>query len=168
MQREVKQHHVQRLYKISKIAQEINVDIGKIWHQQYNNKQYGNADFRIVESIYRNTRDMAVNLLDISNIAERLNDYIGKTNPNMIKNNPWISGSFYLTVAIITITGLAVLSNSVHWTLFPIIIIGGIFLIGMIGVLQLKNDDKIADKSFVSLVLETFKRLPLISQKNDK
>ena len=165
---EVKEHHVKRLNKISKVAQEINVDIGKIWHQQYNNKQYGNADFQIVERIYGDTRDMAVNLLDTSNIAERLKDYIGKTNPNMAKNNPWISGSFYLTVAIIAITGLAVLSNSVHWTLLPIIIIGGILLIGIIGVLQLKNDDKITDKSFVSLVVETYKRLPLLSQKKDK
>ena len=75
---EVKEHHVKRLEKISKVAQEINVDIGKIWHREYYNKDYGNANFRIVEDIYGDTRDMAVNLLDISNIAGRLTDFIGK------------------------------------------------------------------------------------------
>lgn len=162
---EVKEHHIKRLNKIAKVAQEINIDIGKIWHQQYHNKDYGNPDFTIVESIYGYTRDMAVNLLDTSNIAERLNDYIGKQSLKMTKNNPWISGSFYLVVAIVAITGLAVLSNSVHWTLFPIIILGGILLIGIIGVLQLKNDDKISDKSFTTLLIETFRRLPLLKHK---
>jgi len=75
---EVKEHHVKRLEKISKVAQEINVDIGKIWHREYDNKNYGNPNFRFVEDIYGDTRDMAVNLLDISNIAERLRDFVGK------------------------------------------------------------------------------------------
>lgn len=66
------------------------------------------------------------------------------------------------------IAALGVLSQSVHWMLFPMIIIGGILLIGLIGILQLKNDDKIMDKSFVSLIKETYKRLPLIGNNNKK
>ena len=111
---------------------------------------------------------MAVNLLDTANIAERLNDYIGKTNPNMKKNNPWISGTFYLTIVIVIITGLAVLSQSVHWTLLPIIIISSILIVSLVGILQLKNDDRITDKSFVSLMTETFKSLPLINKSKKK
>lgn len=165
---EVKEHHVKRLKKIYTVSQEINVNVGKIWHKEYGYKNYGNEDFGLVEQIYCDTRDMAVNLLDTANIAERLHDFIGKTSPNMKRNNPWISGSFYLTVAIIAIAGLAVLSNLVHWSLFPFIIIGGVLLIGIVGVLQLKNDDKITDKSFVSLITETYKRLPLIGQRKIK
>ena len=81
---EVKEHHIRRLQKIARVASEINIDIGKIWHQQYDNKDYDDCNFRIVERIYCDTRDMAVNLLDISNIAERLSDYVGKT--NVMKN----------------------------------------------------------------------------------
>ena len=80
------------------------------------------------------------------------------------KNNPWISGSFYLFVAAVILTGLAVISNTVHWTLLPIIIIGGILLIGIIGALQLKNDDKLKDESFIKLMSETYKKLPLLRQ----
>ena len=86
----------------------------------------------------------------------------------MRKNNPWISGSFYGFLALIVIAGLATLSKAVHWTILPIIIIGGILIIGLIGVLQLKNDGQISDKSFVHLVSETYKRLPLLGSKKNK
>jgi hypothetical protein len=166
---EVQQNHLKRLRKIANVAQEINVDIGKIWHQQYGNKDYGNDSFRIVEDIYADTRDMAVNLLDMENIAERLDDFIGKKRPIMKKNNPWLSGSFYLTAAILVIITLGVLSNTVDWYLLPIVLIAGILIIGLIGVLQLRNDDRISDKSFSSLIKETYRRLPLLNQiKKDK
>lgn len=165
---EVKEHHIKRLQRIANVAQEINVDIGIVWHQQYDLKDYSNSDFMIVEEIYGGTRQMAVNLLDTSNIAERLKDFIGKTGQNMRNNNPWISGSFYLLLAVVVIAGLAVLSNIVHWALLPIIIIGGILLIMIVGILQLKNDDRISDKSFQSLVIETYKRLPLLNRLNTK
>lgn len=86
IQNEVREHHCKRLQRISIVADEINTEIGIIWHQQYNGKEYGNADFEIVENIYADTRDMAVSLLDTSNIASRLNDFIGKTKVTMEKN----------------------------------------------------------------------------------
>ncbi|OHB97091.1 MAG: hypothetical protein A2W74_04860 [Planctomycetes bacterium RIFCSPLOWO2_12_38_17] len=86
IQSEVREHHCKRLQRLSAVASEINRDIGKIWHQQYNGKEYKNEDFQIVENIYCDTRNMAVNLLDTSNIAERLNDFIGKTKVTMEKN----------------------------------------------------------------------------------
>lgn len=88
---EVKEHHIKRLQKISNVAEEINAKIGQVWHQQYENKDYGNEKFRIVETIYADARDMAVNLLDVSNIAERLKDFIGRTNlkTEPIKKSKW-------------------------------------------------------------------------------
>lgn len=86
IQLEVREHHCKRLQRIATVADEINVDIGQIWHNRYNGKEYGNPDFMIVEDIYGDTRDMAVNLLDISNIASRLKDFIGKTKITMEKN----------------------------------------------------------------------------------
>ena len=88
--------------------------------------------------------------------------------PAMQKNNPWISGSFYLFVAAVAITGLAVVSNTVHWTLLPIIIIGGILLVGIIGAFQLRNDDKLKEEGFLKLIGETYKRLPLLTRSNKK
>jgi hypothetical protein len=158
---EVMPHHVQRLRKIAEVADQINVDIGQVWHRKYDSKDYGEANFMIVEEIYAVTRNAAGNLLDVSNMAGRLNDFIGKTK-HMKKNNPWISGSFYLFVAIVIITGLAVMSKTINWAAFPIVVIAGVIIITLIGVFQLKNDDKLKDESFVTLIKETFKRLPLL------
>lgn len=86
IQIEVREDHCKRLQSISSVADKINSGIGKIWHNKYDKKEYGNPDFKIVENIYRDTRDMAVSLLDTSNIASRLKDFIGKTKLTIKKN----------------------------------------------------------------------------------
>lgn len=87
----------------------------------------------------------------------------------MKKNNPWTSGLFYVLSVVIIIICLSVISNSVNWKVLPIIIVGGVLLIGIIGALQLKNDDKLSDSSFIKLMTETYKNLPLINLfTNDK
>ena len=165
---EIKEHHYTRLLRIGNVASEINIDIGKLWHQDYNLtfQDYGNEEFAKVETVYAITRDTAVNLLDISNLAVRLKDFIGKTNLKMKKNNnPWISGSFYLFMFVIIFALLAVLSNTVSWYLLPIVIIGGILIVGVIGALQLRNDTRLKDETFLQLMVETYKRLPLLKSK---
>jgi hypothetical protein len=89
MQYEVQEHHCKRLRRISSVADEINCEIGQVWHRQYDEKykDYGEEDFNFVERVYEDTRSMAVNLLDVSNIAGRLDDFIGKTKATMGKNN---------------------------------------------------------------------------------
>jgi archaellum biogenesis protein FlaJ (TadC family) len=98
------------------------------------------------------------------NQKEELIKEILNKQEKMKKNNPWISGSFYLVVAVVIIASLGVLSNIVYWSVFPIIIVAGILVIALVGILQLKNDEKISDKSFTSLIKETYKRLPLIGK----
>lgn len=78
------------------------------------------------------------------------------------KNNPWISGSFYLTVVIVILVALATISNFVQWYVFPIVLIGSILIVGIIGALQLQNDEKLKEENFLTLMVETYKRLPLL------
>jgi hypothetical protein len=92
----------------------------------------------------------------------KINQYI-----EMKKNNPWISGSFYLFLAIVVIACLSVVSKVVPWTILPIVIIGGILLIGVIGAFQLKNDDKLSENNFIKLMQETYRRLPLLKSKSN-
>lgn len=166
---EVKKYHVKQLENIGRVAREINFDMGKVWHQLYLKKDYGEDYFLHVENLYADTRDLAVRLQDMSNIADRLNDFIGKTSINMKKNNPWISGSFYLVSAIVLLSLLAGIVNVIPLWTFPIIILGGLIILVIIGLLQLKNDDRISDKSFTSLIKETFKQLPLLNKtKNEE
>jgi hypothetical protein len=75
---EVKEYHIRQLRKMAKVARDLNSSFGTTWHNDYGFKDYSNSDFRIVELIYAKGRDMVVNMLDISNMASRLEDYVGK------------------------------------------------------------------------------------------
>ena len=88
-----------------------------------------------------------------------------QTTKHKASNNPWISGTFYLLVAVVILTALAVISTLIPWQILPIILISCILIIGVIGALQLRNDELIDEKNFMKLMVETYKRLPLIRGK---
>ena len=88
----VQDNHHKRLHKLGDKALEINHRIGEIWHSDHKYKGYGIESFRIVEGIYSETRDIAVTLVDISNLASRLEDFVGKTNS---QNKPVSDRNFY-------------------------------------------------------------------------
>lgn len=83
---EVQEHHCVRLSSLAKVADERNIQFGKIWHEKYLNKEYGNENFDLVENIYQDTRDAVVNLIDLHNIASRLKDFIGRKNVRLEQN----------------------------------------------------------------------------------
>ncbi len=91
----------------------------------------------------------------------------------MQKNNPWQSGSFYLVsyVAVIATILIAIIvlnKYGVSWTtaaVIPLVLIGGLLSIGIIGAHQLKNDERLSDESYVTLMIESYRRLPLLRGK---
>jgi len=75
------------------------------------------------------------------------------------KNNPWTAGSFYLVVCAVVVVGLIFAVRFLPgWAIAPVFI-ASILLVIVIGVLQLKNDDRLKDKSFVELMKLVMKRL---------
>ena len=162
---EIKEHHCVRLRNIGRVADQINTDIGQIWHRRDLKKEYEKPNFLILEDVYTDTRDMAVNLSDIDNIANRLDQFVGR---KTMVNNPWMSGSFYLLATVIFLMILTVISIWVSWYTLPIVVIGGVLLVGAIGALQLRNDDRLKEENFIKLMLEVFKRLPLLVIKEKK
>jgi small GTP-binding protein len=91
------------------------------------------------------------------------------------KNNPWVSGSFYLVsflaaVATILVAIIVLNTYGISWTtgaIIPLVVIGGLLSIGIIGANQLKNDDRLSDESYVKLMIESYKRLPLLRGKGE-
>jgi ActR/RegA family two-component response regulator len=75
---EVQNNHVTRLNHIGTTSYEINMEWGTVWHKEVNPKQYGDQNFKILEDLYAKSRDMAIDLMDLSNVAERLKDYVGR------------------------------------------------------------------------------------------
>lgn len=99
---------------------------------------------------------------------EKLEDYLIdridelENNKIMEKNSPWGSGSFYLLVFAFIAIGVLLLSYKFNIFTLIIAVTFSILGVGIIGAFQLKNDDKLKDETFLSLVIETYKRLPIL------
>jgi internalin A len=76
----------------------------------------------------------------------------------------WANGSFYLFTFAVVIAGLGVLSNTVSMYVLPIILIAGILFVPMIGVLQLRQDERLSEKPFMELLKLVIGQLPLIGR----
>ena len=77
------------------------------------------------------------------------------------KNNPWISGSFYTVNYAVVIAGFIAASYVNAWAL-PLIAVGTLLTVGVVGAQQLRNDAQLSQKNFMELMLESYKRLLLL------
>lgn len=79
-------------------------------------------------------------------------------------NNPWLSGSFYL-VAIVVIVGVAVVAAQyVNALTLPIVLIFGVLAFAVVGAFQLRQDQRLKEENFLTLMLKTLNLLPLLKQ----
>jgi hypothetical protein len=90
---------------------------------------------------------------------------VSKTKKDTQSRNPWISGSFYLAGAIIIGTLLLIIAKNVNLWALPIVIIGTLLLVSIVGALQLRQDASLSQKNFLSLMLMTFRQIPFIQFK---
>jgi len=86
--------------------------------------------------------------------------------PANSKKSPWRSGSFYLAGLVVILALLAAISTNVHGLDLVVVITGGLLSIIMIGALQLRQDEGISETNFLKLMIESFKRLPLLRGNN--
>jgi hypothetical protein len=75
----VRNDHHKRLKKLGEKAIEVNHKLGEVWHSDTKYRYFGETGFSVVETIYNEARDTAASLMDISNLASRLEDFVGKT-----------------------------------------------------------------------------------------
>lgn len=119
---EVRENHITRLNRLANTADKENKDIGQTWHGDYDHywKDYGNEDFAIVEEIYGRTRDLVASLTDLSNIAFRLKDFIGKMKTEESKsilNSAKFGDNITLTIGnnnIVTTTNIKIKQWSIE------------------------------------------------------
>jgi hypothetical protein len=76
--------------------------------------------------------------------------------------NPWRSGSFYLFSLVVLVVGLAIITQFVSAWLVPVVVITAVLFIVIVGAFQLRHDDRIAEKTFLRVVLQSLKKLPLL------
>jgi len=66
--------------------------------------------------------------------------------------------------AVIIITVLAVISKYAPWYTLPVVVIGGILFIVLIGALQLMLSGKLTQDNFLTLICEILKHLHLLKK----
>jgi internalin A len=76
----------------------------------------------------------------------------------------WANGSFYLFVFLTVIIGLGVLARSVSGWALPMVIVAGVIFEPIIGAMQLRQDDKLSEKTFLELMRLAIAQLPLIGR----
>lgn len=84
--------------------------------------------------------------------------------PTDKQSKPWISGSFYLVAIVIIMAVIAAIIKYVSWYAVPVVIIGVMLFIAVIGAFQLRQEDKLSQENFLELMRDIFKQLPLIKK----
>jgi Flp pilus assembly protein TadB len=77
--------------------------------------------------------------------------------------SPWISGSFYLSCLLAVIATLLVISKALPILVLPIVVVASLLLVTVIGAFQQSQDGKLSNKTFLALMLGTFRNLPLVA-----
>jgi internalin A len=76
----------------------------------------------------------------------------------------WANGSFYVFTFAVVIAGLAVLARTVSPYVLGGLLIAGLIFVPLIGVLQLKQDDRVSEKGFLELMKMVIGQLPLVGK----
>jgi len=76
----------------------------------------------------------------------------------------WANGTFYLFSFVVVISGLGVLAQTMSPISLPLILVAGIVFVPLIGALQLRQDDRLSEKSFLQLMALVIKQLPWIGR----
>jgi internalin A len=85
-----------------------------------------------------------------------------QTQANNIRSS-WANGLFYLFVFVVVISTLGFLARKVGFHVLALIIIAGIVFVPLIGALQLRQDQRLSEKSFIELMKMVIRQIPLIS-----
>jgi hypothetical protein len=80
--------------------------------------------------------------------------------------NPWVSGSFYLIVFIIVVVALSVAGQVLSIYALPIVVIGGLLALSIIGALQLRQDERLSEENFLKLMALSFKYFPWFKRRD--
>jgi len=82
--------------------------------------------------------------------------------------SPWVSGSFYLVAFMVIIAVLAVIAHLLPIYALPIVLVGGILAVSIIGALQLRQDDRLNEENFLKLMALSLRYLPLVKGREAK
>ncbi|WP_067668532.1 hypothetical protein [Nocardia miyunensis] len=82
------------------------------------------------------------------------------------RRSPWLSGSFYLVAALVILSVLLVIARLTPvWTV-PVVVVGGVLLLSVVGAFQLRQDDALSEEGFLTLMISVLGKLPAMLRRN--
>ncbi len=87
-----------------------------------------------------------------------------KSKDEVVIRSAWANGLFYLFTFLVVMSVFGVLAKTVPFYALPIILVAGILFVPLLGALQLRQDDRLSQKSFVQLIKMVLEQLPLIGK----
>jgi len=89
---EIKNYHVKLALNMGKTADDYYRRYGDIWHSGQIQKDFGDSKFMILEKLYNEGRGMVADMIDLWNLSNRLEDFVGRD----VKNSKEINtNNFY-------------------------------------------------------------------------
>jgi hypothetical protein len=82
--------------------------------------------------------------------------------------SPWFSGLFYLTVVVVVVVLMLAVSRLVSAWALPVAIAGAVLLVSVVGALQLRQDDRLNERNFLTLMGHSLRRLPVLFGRSRK
>jgi hypothetical protein len=76
--------------------------------------------------------------------------------------SPWFSGLFYLTVVAVVVALLLVIGRMLALWALPVVVVAAAALVSIVGALQLRQDNRLSERNFLTLMGDVFRRLPLL------
>lgn len=105
---------------------------------------------------------------EVATVARQLSDDAAARDQVERLRSPWVSGTFYLAVVVVTIALLMTVGRILAIWALPFVIIGSILLLIVVGAFQLRQDERLEEVAFLRLMTASLKRLPLlISKRSD-
>ena len=79
-----------------------------------------------------------------------------------------MSGSFYLAAAVVIIVLLLVVGRMLTIWALPLVLVGALLLVMIVGAYQMRHDDRLSEKGFLRLMADVLKRLPLVAARSNE
>jgi GTPase SAR1 family protein len=135
-------------------------DIGNRDKLIYTSKEHERLDSHTTNYIF----NAPIKDLDLLHSEQGNNTMIEKSpDPQPVKvKSAWANGSFYLFVFVVVVAGIGFLGKQLDFIVLCVVVIAGVLFIPLIGALQLKQDDRLKDESFLALMKMVIGSLPLI------
>ncbi|MDX3664009.1 hypothetical protein PV646_42565 [Streptomyces sp. ID05-26A] len=77
-----------------------------------------------------------------------------------LTRSPWVSGSFYLVLFVVATAVLLVVGQLASIWVLPVVVVGGLLAVTVVGAFQLRQDDKVTERGFLHLMIAVLGRLP--------